>query len=87
MSVAATFVERIRTFTERPSSSRTVPSTADTRPNVAPMSLQDELRLLERTAQEKGMSANELNKTRQIGDCPAQVRTRVERLHEWLAAH
>lgn len=86
MSVTGAFVERIRTLTERPSH-RTVVSTADASPAVAPMSLQDELRLLEHKVQEKGMSENELNKTRQIGDCPAQVRTRVERLHEWLAAH
>lgn len=87
MSVTGALVERIRTLTERPSPQRTVASTADARPTVAPMSLQDELRLLEKNAQEKGMSESELNKTRQIGDCPAQVQIRVERLHEWLAAH
>jgi len=87
MSVAGAFVERLWNFTERPSPQRTAPSTADARPAATPMSLRDELQVLEKTAQERGMSESELNETRQIGDCPTQVRTRVARLHDWLAAH
>lgn len=54
---------------------------------VPTMSPPDELELLEKRALEKGISSDELTKTRRIGDCPAQVRARVQHLHEWLAAH
>jgi hypothetical protein len=56
-------------------------------PKAPPMSPWDELHLLEKTAVEKGLSQDELDKTRRIGDCPAQVQTRIKHLHEWLAAH
>lgn len=56
-------------------------------PKVPPMSPSDKLGLLEQKALEKGISQDELDKTRGIGDCPAQVQTRITRLHERLAAH
>lgn len=56
-------------------------------PKVAPMSRADELGLLEKKALEKGISRDELDETRRIGDCPAQVATRIRHLHEWLDAH
>ena len=56
-------------------------------PTAPPMSPPDELTLLERKALDKGMSSDELARTRQIGDCSAQVQTRIKHLHEWLAAH
>jgi hypothetical protein len=54
---------------------------------VPPMSPADELNLLEKRALERGISSDELAKTRRIGDCPAQVQARIKHLHEWLAAH
>jgi len=73
------FVEqRVQTKVQRPSE---VPS------KVPPMSPSDELGVLEKEALEKGISHDEMDKTRRIGDCPAQVQTRIKRLHEWLAAH
>ncbi|MGH9148656.1 MAG: hypothetical protein ACRD1Q_18240 [Vicinamibacterales bacterium] len=51
------------------------------------MSPKDELGLLEKKAQEKGMSYDELNEIRQIGECHEQVQTRINGLHAWLAAH
>lgn len=63
-----------------------VPESLEASPPT-PMSLRDELNLLEKEARERGMPHDELNTTRQIGDCPAQVETRIERLHTWLAAH
>jgi hypothetical protein len=57
-------------------------------PSKAPaMSPLDELHLLEKTAMERGISEDALDQTRRIGDCPAQVQTRINHLHEWLAAH
>jgi hypothetical protein len=63
---------------------RTVRAPAEALP---PMSPKDELGLLEKKAQEKGMSYDELNEIRQIGECNEQVQTRINGLHEWLAAH
>jgi hypothetical protein len=51
------------------------------------MSLPDELELLEKRALQKGISFDDLTKTRRIGDCPAQIQARIKHLHEWLAAH
>lgn len=56
-------------------------------PSTPPMSPRDELDLLEKEARERGMEDDELAKTQQIGTCPAQVGTRIEHLHNWLAAH
>lgn len=56
-------------------------------PKVPPLSRADELGLLEKKALEKGISRDELDDTRRIGDCPAQVATRIRHLHEWLDAH
>ena len=66
---------------------RTVRAPAEALPKAPPMSLKDELGLLEKKAQEKGISYDELNEIRQIGDCNDQVQTRINGLHEWLAAH
>ena len=52
-----------------------------------PMSKQDELRLLEKKALEKGISNKELVRIRNKGECDAQVQTRIAKLHAWLAAH
>ena len=56
-------------------------------PKAPPMSPSDEVRLLEKKALEKGLSDSALDEIRRIGDCPAQVQTRIKQLHEWLAAH
>jgi hypothetical protein len=66
--------------------------TEGTRPNeapskVPPMSPADELQLLEKRALERGIPSDELARVRQIGECPAQVQTRIRHLHEWLAAN
>lgn len=66
---------------------RTVRALAEALPKAPPMSPKDELGLLEKKAQEKGMSYDELNEIRQIGECNEQVQTRINGLHEWLAAH
>lgn len=52
-----------------------------------PMSPADELALLEQQALDKGISSVELERTRRIGECPAQVQARIKQMHEWLAAH
>lgn len=56
-------------------------------PPAPPMSPKDELALLERNALEKGMTEDEFYELRAIGECPAQVQTRIERLHQWHASH
>ena len=66
---------------------RTVRAPADALPQAPPMSPKDELGLLEKKAQEKGMSYDELNEILQIGECNEQVQTRINRLHDWLVAH
>jgi len=66
---------------------RTVRAPTQARPKAPPMSPKDELGLLEKKAQEKGMSYDELNEIRQIGECNDQVQARINGLHEWLAAH
>jgi hypothetical protein len=77
--VTSRFVEgRLPTKVQTP---REAPS------RVPPMSPPDELDLLEKRALERGISSDELTKTRRIGDCPAQVQARIKHLHEWLAAH
>jgi hypothetical protein len=77
------FVEG-RVLTEVPAPGK---APAEAPPTAPPMSPWDELQLLEKTALEKGISDDELTKIKRIGDCPAQVQTRVKHLHDWLAAH
>jgi hypothetical protein len=87
MSLITSLIERLGTrFVEGrfPTGVQT-PSEAPSK--VPPMSPTDELKLLEKKALEKGISSDELTETRRIGDCPAQVQTRIKHLHEWLAAH
>ena len=86
MRLIATLLEGIGTsrFVEGRSPMATP---GETPSRVAPTSPPTELDLLERRALEKGISSDELTKTRRIGDCPAQVRARIEHLHQWLAAH
>lgn len=55
-------------------------------PSAPPMSLRDELVLLEKKAWEKGMTPEKSKEIREIGDCDVQVQTRIARLHEWLGA-
>lgn len=88
MSAIATLIEGIGTlrFVVRRSPTEVqVPPEAPSK--VPPMSPADELDLLEKRALEKGISDDELSKTRRIGNCPAQVQARIKHLHEWLAAH
>lgn len=56
-------------------------------PPTPPMSPQDELALLEKSALEKGMTEDELNEIRSIGECEQQVQTRIASLHAWLRSH
>lgn len=85
--ISTLIVEGISTLAEGRLPHRTVQAPAEAPSKMPPMSPQDELELLEKKAQERGMSYDELTKTRHIGDCPAQVQTRIEQLHQWLAAH
>ncbi len=88
MSLIATLIEGIATlrFVERRSPTEVeVPPEAPSK--APPMSPADELDLLEKRALERGISDDELTKTRRIGNCPAQVQARIKHLHEWLAAH
>jgi hypothetical protein len=87
MSRISSLIEGIGSFAEGRLPQRMVQEPAEAPSKARAMSSLDELNLLEKEAHEKGISHDELNKTRQIGDCAAQVQTRVKRLHEWLAAH
>lgn len=87
MNRVSTLVEGFSTLVEGRLPHATARAPVNPQPKAAPMSPPDELRLLERSAQEKGMSDDELAKIRLIGDCPAQVQTRIGHLHKWLAAH
>jgi hypothetical protein len=88
MRLITTLIERISTlrFVEgRLPMEVQAPNEAPSK--VPPMSLPDELELLEKRALQKGISFDDLTKTRRIGDCPAQIQARIKHLHEWLAAH
>jgi len=89
MSLISTFIEGIGTLglVEGRLPHRVVQATGEAPSTASPMSPPDELELLEKKALEKGIAYDELDKTRRIGDCPAQVQTRIKHLHEWLAAH
>ena len=52
---------------------------------AAPTTPEEELRILEERALELGMSPEELVRIRAIGNCPAQVKTRIALLRRWLA--
>jgi len=52
---------------------------------AAPTTPEEELRVLEERALKLGMSPEELVRIRAIGDCPAQVKTRIALLRRWLA--
>ena len=80
-------MSRTSTLVEELLVQRTGRAPADALPKAPPMSPKDELGLLEKKAQEQGMSYDELNEMRQIGECHEQVQTRINGLHEWLAAH
>jgi hypothetical protein len=88
MSLIASLIERMSTlrFVEGPLPTE-VQARTEAPSKVPPMSPPDELQLLEKRARQKGISSDELTKTRRIGDCPAQVQARIKHLHEWLAAH
>jgi hypothetical protein len=64
-----------------------VPAPNEAPSKVPPMSPRTELEQLEKHAQQRGISPEDLTKIRQIGDCPAQVQGRIKHLHEWLEAH
>lgn len=66
---------------------RAVRPLTEASPKAPLMSPKDELQLLEKKSQEKGMSYDEMNKIRQIGVCDSQIQTQIARHHEWLAAH
>ena len=86
MSLIRTVMDRMSTrFVEEPML-KEARTPAEVPPKAPPMSPFDELRLLEREALERGLSHDELEQIRRIGDCPAQVQTRISRLHEWLVA-
>jgi hypothetical protein len=88
MNLIRTLIERIGIlgFVEgRPPAEVQAPREAP--PTAPPMSPNDELALLERTAVDKGISADELARSQRIGDCPAQVQARIKHLHQWLAVH
>lgn len=56
-------------------------------PEAPPMTPRDELRLLEKKALENKIPREIFEKIQNIGDCELQVQTRIDSLHEWLAAH
>jgi hypothetical protein len=86
MTLIRTVMDRLSPrFVEEPML-RDVKTPAEVPPKAPPMSPSDELRLLEKEALARGMSQDELEQTRRIGDCPAQVQTRIARMHEWLVA-
>jgi hypothetical protein len=86
MRMLSTLLDDIGTMTVGLLSQRTLRAAAEALP-TAPMSLRDELQLLEKKAIEKGMSYDELTGIQRIGDCAQQVQTRIAQLHQWLAAH